>query len=94
VSKGSLAGHIPLEPQFVRDGRVRLRFDLSLLRPFGYRPMYPGVDLHERTTGAAGLDLIPIETLAPSVLRATEWDGVSPPWLKEVYLDPLSNSTS
>jgi hypothetical protein len=94
VSKGSHAGHIPFEPQLVRDGRVQLTLDVSLLRPFGYRPLYPGVDLHERTTGAAGLDLIPIETLAPSVLRGTEWDGMAPPWLKEVYLDPLSNSTS
>ena len=94
VSKGSHAGHIPLEPQFVRNGRVRLALDLSLMRPYGYRPLYPGVDLHERTTGGAALDLIPIETLSPSMLRDTTWDGVSPPWQKEVYLDPLSNSTT
>jgi hypothetical protein len=94
VSKGSHAGHIPLEPQFVRDGRVQLAPDISLLRPFGYRPLYPGVDLHERTTGAAALDLIPIETLEPSVREGTKWDGITPPWLKEVYRDPLSNSTS
>jgi hypothetical protein len=94
VSKGSHAGHIPLEPQFVRDGHVQLALNVSLMRPFGYRPLYPGVDLHERTTGAAALELIPIETLPPDVLRDTRWDGISPPWLKEVYLDPLSNSTS
>jgi hypothetical protein len=93
VSKGSHAGHIPLEPQLVRDGRVQLELDWSLLRPYGYRPLYPGVDLHERTTGATGLDLIPIETLPPAVLSGTKWDGMDPPWLKEVYLHPLSNST-
>jgi hypothetical protein len=94
VSKGSHAGHIPLEPELVRNGRVHFTFDLSLLRPYGYRPLYPGVDLHERTTGAAALELIPIETLAPAVRDRTQWDGMEPPWRKEVYLDPLSNSTS
>jgi hypothetical protein len=94
VSKGSHAGHIPLEPQLVRNGRVQLALDFSLLKPYGYRPLYPGVDLHERTTGGAALDLIPIETLPPALLRGTKWDGISPPWLKEVYLDPLSNSTN
>jgi hypothetical protein len=78
----------------VRDGRLQLALDPSLLKPFGYRPLYPGVDIHERTTGGAALELIPIETLPPGVLRETKWDGISPPWLKEVYLDPLSNSTS
>jgi hypothetical protein len=94
VSKGSHAGHIPLETEFVRDGHVQLAPNWSLLRVFGYRPLYPGVQLHERTTGAAALDLIPIETLPPAVRRDTKWDGISPPWLKEVYLDPLSNSTN
>jgi hypothetical protein len=94
VSKGSHAGHIPLETVFVRDGRMQLAPNWSLLRVFGYRPLYPGVQLHERTTGAAALDLIPIETLPPGVLCDTKWDGISPPWLKEVYLDPLSNSTN
>jgi hypothetical protein len=93
VSKGSHAGHIPVEPQWVRDGRVRLAIQPWLLRPFGYRPLYPGRDLHERTTAGAGLDLIPIETLPPSVLSGSRFGGVVPPWLKEVYLDPLSNST-
>src|SRR5437764_47632 len=49
VSKGSHAGHIPLEPLYVRDGHVQLAPDLSLMRPYGYRPLYPGIDLHERT---------------------------------------------
>src|SRR3954470_97587 len=94
VSKGSHAGHIPLEPRFVRDGHVQLTVSLALMKPYGYRPLYPGVDIRERTTGAAALHLIPIETLPSGVLSATNWDGISPPWLKEVYLDPLSNSTN
>jgi hypothetical protein len=95
VSKGSHAGHIPLEPELSRDGHVRLTLsNVSLLEAYGYRPLYPGVDLHERTTSAAELDLVPIETLPPSVLSDTQWDGISPPWLKEVYLEPLSDKTT
>jgi hypothetical protein len=94
VSTGSHAGHIPLDPVMSRDGRVRWSLEPSLIRPFGYRPQYPGVDLHERTTGGAGLDLVPIETLPPAVLSDTRWDGISPPGLKEVYLEPTSDSTS
>jgi hypothetical protein len=94
VSKGSHAGHIPLEAELVRDGRIQFELSPSLLRPYGYRPQYPGVDIHERTTGAAAIDLIPIETLPPDVLSDTRWDGITPPWLKEVYLEPLSDSTS
>jgi hypothetical protein len=94
VSKGSHAGHIPLEPEYVRDGHVQLALNLSLMRPYGYRPLYPGVDLHERTTGGAALALIPIETLPRDVLAGTKWDGIAPPWRKEVYRDPVSNSTS
>jgi hypothetical protein len=93
VSKGSHAGHIPL-----REERM---FALSLDRGRPavrevdrYRPLYPGRDLHERTTGAASLQLIPIETLPAGVLSGSRFDGIEPPWRKEVYRDPLSNSTS
>jgi hypothetical protein len=93
VSKGSHAGHIPL--------RGDLRVDLSLGRDGPrvsahpeYRPLYPGRDLHERTTGAASLALIPLETLPSDVLAGSRFDGIEPPWRKEVYSDPLSNSTS
>jgi hypothetical protein len=92
VSKGSHAGHIPFEPEWVRDGHVQFRLEPALIHPYGYRPLYPGRDLHERTTSGAGLDLIPIETLPPSVLSDSRFE-ITPPWLKEVYLDPLSDST-
>jgi hypothetical protein len=58
-----------------------------------FRPLYPGRDLHERTTGAASLDLIPLETLSSAVLSGSRFDSIEPPWRKEAYLDPLSNST-
>jgi hypothetical protein len=93
VSKGSHAGHIPL--------RVERMFDLSFdgngpsIREVDrYQPLYPGRDLHERTTGAASLQLIPLETLPLDVLSGSRFDGIDPPWRKEVYRDPLSNSTS
>jgi hypothetical protein len=93
VSKGSHAGHIPL--------RQERRFHLSLgaegpaLNEVDtYRPLYPGRDLHERTTGAASLELIPLETMPSDVLAGSRFDGIEPPWRKEVYSDPLSNSTS
>src|SRR3954466_16087921 len=53
VSRGSHAGHIPLDPILVRDGHVELSPEPGLLRPYGYSPQYPGVSLHERTTGGA-----------------------------------------
>jgi hypothetical protein len=72
VSRGSHAGHIPLR----ENGRG------------GYDPVYPGIDTRERTTTAAGLRLVPIETIPHDAEFA-----VSPPWRKKVYTDPLSNST-
>jgi hypothetical protein len=56
--------------------------------PRTYSPSYPGVDIRERTTSAAGLRLVPIE-----LIPHTGQFAVSAPWLKEVYREPLSNST-
>jgi hypothetical protein len=91
VSKGSHAGHIPYESRW-RVARVRRRGPAPR-RLIGYRPLYPGRDLQERTTSAASLELIPIETLPPSALGA-DFGEIKPPWRKRVYRDPLSNSTS
>jgi hypothetical protein len=89
VSKGSHAGHIPYESQWeVSTARRRGR---AQRRVTGYRPLYPGRDLRERTTSAAALDLIPIETL-PAGALATPF-AVTPPWRKEVYSDPEGDST-
>jgi hypothetical protein len=90
VSRGSHAGHIPYETQWqVSRSRRHGPADREVT---GYRPLLPGRDLDERTTSAAALELIPIETL-PAHALATEFD-VTPPWRKEVYSDPLSDSTS
>lgn len=55
-------------------------------------PAYPGVDTRERTTTSEGLVLVPIETLDTSPYRRLD-DGISPPWDKKVYDDPLSDAT-
>ena len=86
VSRGSHAGHIPLEengggPDLSREHGLRW------LRP-AYTPSIPGIDLRERTTTAAGLRLLPVEVL-PADMRF----AISAPWRKEVYRDPRSNST-
>jgi hypothetical protein len=52
---------------------------------------YPGVDVQERTTVGADLRLIPLETVDQA--RAPQFDGITPPWLKPVYMDPLSDAT-
>jgi hypothetical protein len=91
VSAGSHAGHIPFETRWrVEPARRR---GPARRRVTGYRPLLPGRDLHERTTSAAALELIPIETLRPADL-ATDFGEIVPPWRKRAYTDPLSDSTS
>ncbi|MGH2836941.1 MAG: hypothetical protein ACRDJY_01170, partial [Thermoleophilaceae bacterium] len=48
-------------------------------------------DLGERTTTAAGVRVVPIESLTAAE-RETAFE-VSPPWEKRVYADPKSRST-
>jgi hypothetical protein len=89
VSRGSHAGHLPVErtrsPALLGRG-------LPPPRPGRYRPLLPGRDLRERTTTADGLRLIPLETRQVSRYRALDED-VEPPWRKEVYRDPESDSS-
>jgi hypothetical protein len=59
---------------------------------FGRRSLLPGSGLRERTSTAEGLRLIPLERRDPDAYRAQD-DDVSPPWRKEVYLDPESDSS-
>jgi hypothetical protein len=90
VSKGSHAGHIPYRTSWAV-GRERGRGPAPR-HVDGYTPLYPGRDLDERTTSAQSLELIPIETLDAGAL-GTEF-AITPPWRKEVYVEPLSDSTS
>jgi hypothetical protein len=91
VSWGSHAGHIPLRRE-VDGASVKLKPLPALEVEAHDEPQYPGVDLRERTTTAAGLRLVPLETLDRS-----EWVPLDPrhkpPWEKRVYTDPRSNTT-
>lgn len=62
-------------------------------RPGWNRPLYPGPRLDERTTSAPGVRLVPLETLDKDSYRPLD-GGISPPWKKRVYVDPLSDSTA
>jgi hypothetical protein len=72
VSRGSHAGHIP--GRLTRSARLR------------FRPSLPGVDLHERTSTAEGLRLVPLESLNWGAYRRLGED-VDPPWEKETWAD-------
>jgi hypothetical protein len=78
VSRGSHAGHLPLD----LDGEVPLRL----------RPRYPGRDMHERATTGEGLRLIPLEGVDQRRYRPLEKE-VKPPWRKRVYRHPESDSS-
>ena len=91
VSRGSHAGHIPLDSELVA---VELGHRASFVRArWRHRPLYPGRDIHERTTTAPGLNLVPLEPLGSDWYEALD-PSIVPPWWKDVYLDPLSDSTS
>ncbi|MEA2399282.1 MAG: hypothetical protein QOK25_2838 [Thermoleophilaceae bacterium] len=89
VSRGSHAGHIPLtlHRTVLPDGHG----------PHGWRgrllPTRQGVDVHERTTTAPDLRLVPLEPIDPRSYHPLQRDGPTPPWAKDVYRDPASNST-
>jgi hypothetical protein len=87
VSKGSHAGHIPTKA--VRTNLTR-RFDSKPVRTAD-EPAYPGLDFDERTTNSSDLQLVPLETVDTAGLK---FDGIEPPWRKEVYRHPQSDSTS
>jgi hypothetical protein len=89
VSRGSHAGHIPLRD---RGGGIELGPRGFRLRPHDYEPVYPGLDVSERTTTGAGLRLVPVRDLEDQSGGAM-WDRISPPWEKEVFRDPRSDST-
>jgi hypothetical protein len=83
VSRGSHAGHIPLamSPHLKKWG-VGVR----------YRPLRPGAGLHERSTTAPGIKLVPLETLGHNTYRPKK-GGIKPPWTKKAYADPAEESS-
>ena len=102
VSRGSHAGHIPLEtiierlPRRARPApRPRSRAG-PVPRPIRrrYEAQYPGRDLRERTTTAEGLRLIPLEAIRRARRRYKPLDpGISPPWRKPAWRDPEDDSS-
>jgi hypothetical protein len=74
VSRGSHAGHLPVDIR----GREPLRL----------RPRYPGRDMHERTSTGDGLRLVPLERVDKRNYRPLETPGVLPPWLKRAWREP------
>jgi hypothetical protein len=99
VSRGSHSGHVPfrIEPRRrdPRDGPGVPRF-IPFPAPDAPRgrrvPLVPGRDLHERTTTAEGLRLIPLETRETGAYRPLD-DQVEPPWRKKAYSDPESEES-
>jgi hypothetical protein len=89
VSRGSHAGHIPMASRrarsAVRHGPHRLRWVTW--------PARRRADLHERVTTAPGLRLVPLEAIDPRSYRSLDRAGPRPPWRKDVYRDPTSQST-
>ena len=89
VSRGSHAGHIPMTAH-----RVGVRGGHGPhARRSVLRPAVQGIDANERTTTAAALRLVPLESIDPRTYRSLRPGGPTPPWLKEVYRDPTSDST-
>ena len=88
VSRGSHAGHIPLERHVALRRRGR---GLGHLR-LRYRARLPGRDMRERTTTAEGLRLVPLESIDRRRYRRRA-EGVSPPWQKRVYRHPEDDSS-
>jgi hypothetical protein len=85
VSRGSHAGHVPWATERTwhpaRGAGVRAR-----------SPELPGHDLRERTSTAAALRLVPLEAVEHDDYERL-YPGVSPPWEKRVYVDPLHAGT-
>ncbi|MFL5827549.1 MAG: hypothetical protein ACJ76V_13575 [Thermoleophilaceae bacterium] len=89
VSRGSHAGHIPLDSE--RHG-VRVGGGVPFVhgRSYSYAPLYPGAGLDERTTAAPSLRLVPLETVRG---RRDVFPDISPPWRKRAWSHPESDSS-
>jgi hypothetical protein len=93
VSKGSHAGHIPLRREPVGPLRMAPRRRLRAGQRYREVPLLPGRDLDERTSTAAGLRLVPLESVDTGAYVPLS-EHITPPWRKEVYREPLSDATS
>ncbi len=101
VSGGSHAGHVYEHRRFSlrRVGRAGGDLGVDAYALASGRPARAKLPRHltaapprPRWTPASRLTLIPIETLDDRALAA-HFDGITPPWRKEVYRDPESEET-
>jgi hypothetical protein len=53
----------------------------------------PGTGLHERSTTAPGIRLVPLETLEHDSYKPLKGSDITPPWRKRVYTNPAADST-
>lgn len=91
VSRGSHSGHVPLQrrlsPQLAPPDRDGHRAQVPGVMRHTYPPQIPGVNLHERTSTADGVRLVPLELLDHSRYHRLAPD-ISPPWQKRLYRHP------
>jgi hypothetical protein len=60
----------------------------------GHIPEWTPADgLHERSSTAPGIHLVPLEALDHETYRPLEGSDIAPPWKKEVYRNPVSDSS-
>jgi hypothetical protein len=53
----------------------------------------PGTGLHERSTTAPAIRLVPLESLDHEAYRPLKGSDIKPPWEKPVYRNPISDSS-
>jgi len=89
VSRGSHSGHIPFsrEIRWLNPGQPAGPRRMALPTRPRLIPLRPGHGLHERSSTAEGLRLIPLESIDPRRYRPLDRD-VLPPWDKDAYGDP------
>jgi hypothetical protein len=94
VSRGSHSGHVPFVALPPRWHLARPLFPRYLPHPAlpRLRPVGPGRGLHERSTGAEGLRLVPLESIDPRAYRPLD-PHIHPPWDKDAYLDPTAGES-
>jgi hypothetical protein len=85
VSRGSHAGHLPLDVEWRPPGRHPERLRL--------RPRYPGRHMRERSSTSEGLRLVPLEAVREKKRYRPLAKEVDPPWEKRAYTHPEDNSS-
>lgn len=90
VSRGSHAGHVPVETRIV-GMRGAVRSGPGEPRMVD-RPLLPGAELNERTATPDAVRVVPLETLDHGRYRRLD-PGIAPPWEKDAYHDPESDGS-